>query len=106
MYNPASLVKKLRLSKRLYFSQTSINHGVILEKHAKSLRDDIFKLCNVKLDNCARTQSYKRGGHSVSSASLLALPGFLTYAFGASIFSDYSEDLGNGSRKCLRIAYM
>ena len=65
------------------------------------MRDGLSKVCNVNFDDIWSIQlalSAEMGGLGVSSASLLALPGFLATAFGASdfnttIFSETFEDI-------------
>ena len=90
------------LPKLLYFLKTSTcyNHPVLSEKFDKTVRDGLSKVCNVNFDDISSTQlapPAETGGLGVSSASLLALPAFLTSAFGASdfvttIFSETFED--------------
>ena len=87
---------------KLYFLRTStcFHHPALLEKYDKTLRDGLSKVCNVNFDNFSSTQlalPAEIGGLGVSSASLLALPGFLASVFGASdflttIFSKTFED--------------
>ena len=91
------------LPKLLYFLRTStcFNHPALLEKYDKTMRDGLSKVCNVNSDDISSTQlalPAEMGGLGVSSASLLALPAFLTSAFGASdfltmIFSETFEDV-------------
>ena len=91
------------LPKLLYFlrSSTCLNHPALLEKYDKTVRDGLFKVCNVNFDDISSTQlalPAEMGGLGVSSASLLALPAFLASAFGASdfltmIFSETFEDV-------------
>ena len=91
------------LPKLLYFlrTSTSFNHPALLEKYDKTVRDGLSKVCNVNFDDISSTQLAllaQVGGLGVSSASLLALPAFLTSAFDASdflttIFSETFEDV-------------
>ena len=91
------------LPKLSYFLRTStcFNHPVLLEKHDKTVRDGLSKVCNVNFDNTSSTQlalPAEMGGLGVSTASLLALPAFLASTFGASdflttIFSETFEDV-------------
>ena len=79
------------LPKLLYFLRTStcFNHPALLEKYGKTVRDGPSKVSNVNLDDISSTQlalPAEMDGLGVSSASLLALPGFLASAFGASDF--------------------
>ena len=88
---------------KLYFLRTStcFNHPVFMEKYDKTVRDGLSKVCNVNFDYISSTQLAllaQVGGLGVSSASLLALPAFLTSAFDASdflttIFSESFEDV-------------
>ena len=72
-----------------------------MEKFNKTVRDGHSKVCNVNFDDLSSTQwtlPSEMGGLGVSSASLLALLGFLASAFVASdflttIFSETFEDL-------------
>ena len=91
------------LSKLLYSLRTStcFNHQVLLEKHDKTVRDVLSKVCNVNFDDISSTQlalPAEMGGLGESSASLLALPSFLASTFGSSdilttIFSETFEDV-------------
>ena len=91
------------LPKLLYFLRTStcFNHSALLKKYDKTVRDGLFKVCNVNFDDISSTQlalPAEMGGLGVSSESLLALPAFLASAFGASdfltmIFSETFEDV-------------
>ena len=90
------------LPKLLYFPRTStcFNHPALLEKYVKTVRDGLSFVCNVNFDNISSTQlalPAKMGGLGVSSASLLALPGFLASTFGAGDFltTIFSETFGN-----------
>ena len=73
----------------------------LLDKCDKTVRDELSKVCNVNFYDLSSTQlalPAEMGGLGVSSASLLALPAFLTSAFGAShfittIFSETFEDV-------------
>ena len=70
-----------------------------------TVRDRIFKVCNVSSGDISSTQlalPAEMGGLGVSSASLLALNAFLASDFGAShflttIFSETFEDFVNTS---------
>ena len=72
-----------------------------MEGFDKTVRDWLSKVCNVNFDDISSTQLAplaELGGLGVSSASLLALPAFLTSAFGASdiltmICSETFEDV-------------
>ena len=89
--------------KLLYFLRTStcFNHPALLENCDKTVRYGLSKVCNVNFDVISSTQlalPAEMGGLGVSSASLLALPTFLSSAFGASdflttIFSEKFEDV-------------
>ena len=91
------------LPKLLYFLRTStcFNHPALLEKYDKIVRAGISKACNVNSDDILSIElalPAELGGLRVSSASLLALPGFLVSAFGASdflttFFSETFEDV-------------
>ena len=72
------------LPKLLYFLRTStcFNHPALLEKYDKTERDGL----STAFQCVTRTSTIFRGLRWVSSASLLALPAFLTSAFGASNF--------------------
>ena len=75
----------------MFFLRTStcFSHPVLLEKNDKTVRDGLFKVCNVNFDAISKTQlalPADMGGLGVSSASLSALPAFLTSTFGASDF--------------------
>ena len=79
------------LTKLLYFLRTStcFNHPALFEIYDKTVRDGLFKVYNVNFDDISSTQLAlpdEVGGLGVSSASLLALPGFLAPVFGASDF--------------------
>ena len=79
------------LPKLLYFLRTNtcFNPQVLLEKYDKTVSDGISKLCNVNLHDISRVHldlPAEMGGLGVSSASLLALPAFMSSAFGASDF--------------------
>ena len=79
------------LPKLSYFLRTSTcsNHPALLEKYDKPVRDGLFKVCNVNFDGISSTQlalPAEMDGLGVSTESLLALPGFLASAFGASDF--------------------
>ena len=79
------------LPKLLYFLRTCTcsNHPALLEKYDKTVRDGLPKVCNVNFNDTSSTQlalPAEMGGLGVSSTSLLALPAFLTTAFGASDF--------------------
>ena len=79
------------LPKMLYFLRTStcFNHPAPSEKYDKTVPDGLFKVCNRIFNDLSSTQlalSAEMGGLGVSSASLLALPGFLASVFGASDF--------------------
>ena len=79
------------LPKLLYLLRTStcFDHPAFLEKYDKTVRDGLSKVCNGNYDNISSTQlalPAEMGGLGVSSASILALPGFLASAFGASDF--------------------
>ena len=97
------LKKCFSLPKLLYFLRTStcFNHPALLKKHDKTVRDELSKVCNVNFDDISRTQlalPAEMGCLGVSSASLLALPGFLATAFGAidfltTIFSEIFDDI-------------
>ena len=91
------------LPKLLYFLRTStcFTHPALLEKYDKTVGDGLSKVCNVNFDDISSTQlalPAEISGLGVSYASLLALPAFLTSAFGASdflttIFSETFEDV-------------
>ena len=91
------------LPKLLYFLRTStcFNHPALLEKYDKTVRDGLFKVCYVNVDDISSSQlalPAEMGGLGASSASLVALPAFLASAFGASdfltmIFSEAFEDV-------------
>ena len=88
------------LPKLLYFLRTStcFNHPALMEKYDKTVRDGLFKVCNVNFYKISSTQMAlpaEIGGLGVSSASLLALPAFLASGFGASDFltTIFSEKL-------------
>ena len=79
------------LPKLLYFLRTNICfiHPALLDKFDKTVRDVLSKVCNVNLDDISSNQlalPAEMSGLGVSSASILALPAFLTSAFGASDF--------------------
>ena len=87
------------LPKLLHFLRTStcFNHPALLANYEydKTVRDGISKVCNVNFDDISGTQlalAAEMGGLGVSSASILALPGFLASTFGA---SDLRRFLGN-----------
>ena len=64
-------------------------YPALLEKYDKTVRDGLSKVCNLNFDDISSTQlalAAEMGGLGISSASLLALPGFLASAFGASDF--------------------
>ena len=68
----------------LYFLRTStcFNHPALLEKFGRTVRDGLSKVCNVNFDDISNTQlalPAEMGGLGVSSASLLALSGFLAF---------------------------
>ena len=69
--------------------RTCFNHPALLEKYDKTVRDGLSKECYVNFADISSTQlalPAEIGGLGVSSASFLALPGFLASAFGASDF--------------------
>ena len=79
------------LPKLLYFLRTNtwFNHPALLEKYDKTVRDGLSKVCNVNFYDISSTRlalPAEMGGLGVSSASLLALPGFLASASEASDF--------------------
>ena len=79
------------LPKMFYFLRTStcFYHPAPPEKNDKTVPDGLFKVCNRIFNDLSSTQlalSAEMGGLGVSSASLLALPGFLASAVGASDF--------------------
>ena len=82
-------------------TSTCFNHPVLLKKFDKTVHDGLSKVCIVNFDIIPRTKlslTAEMGGLGVSFASLLALPAFLTSAFGASdfltaIFSETFEDV-------------
>ena len=70
------------LPKLLYFLRTStcFNHPALSEKYDRTVRDGLFKLCNVNFDDISSTQlalPAEMGSLGVSSASLVALPAIL-----------------------------
>ena len=91
------------LPRLLYFLRTStcFDHPALLEKYDKNVLDRLSKVCNVNFDGISSTQLAllaEKGGLGVSSASILALPSFLSSSFGASdffttIFSETFEDV-------------
>ena len=91
------------LPKLFYFLRpsTCFNHPALLENYHTTVSDGLSKVCNVNFDEISSTQltlPAEMGGLGVSSASLLALPGFLASAFGASdflttIFSETLKDV-------------
>ena len=91
------------LPKLLFLLRTStfFIHPALLKKYDKTVRDGLSKVCNVNFDDTSSTQlalPAEMGCLGVSSASLLALPGFLASAFGASdflttIFSETFEEI-------------
>ena len=79
------------LPKLLFFLRTTtlFIHPALLAKYDKTVRDGLSKVCNVNFDDISSTQlalPTEIGGFGVSSASLLALAGFLDSDFGASDF--------------------
>ena len=99
-----SVEKMLQFTKVVVLPENqyiSLNHPALLEKYDKTVHGGLSKVSNVNFDDISSTQLAllaKMGRLGVSSASILALPGFLVSAFGANnflttIFSETFEDV-------------